>query len=128
MKDKEGNVEEVRLLDVSQLNIYGHVQITTGALTACFDREIPVAFFSHGGWFRGMAHGLPSKHVELQRRQIALAPEAALAVARAAIAGKIRNARTLLRTHLPEAVLPESDGVTAGRLLAILTSMQEVAA
>ncbi len=37
------------------------------------------------------------------------------------------NARSLLRTHPPEAVLLESDGVTAGRLLAILTSMQEVA-
>jgi CRISP-associated protein Cas1 len=99
MKDKEGAIEEVRLLDVSQLNIYGHVQITTGALTACFDREIPVGFFSHGGWFRGMAHGLPSKHVELRRRQVALSPEAGLAFASACVSGKIRNARTLLRRN-----------------------------
>lgn len=99
MKDKDGAVEEVRLLDVSQVNIFGHVQITTGALTACFDREIPVAFFSHGGWFRGIAHGLPSKHVELRRRQIALSPEASLALARAAVAGKVRNSRTLLRRN-----------------------------
>ncbi len=38
------------------------------------------------------------------------------------------NARALLKLQPPEATLPESDGVTAGRLLAILTSMQEVAA
>jgi CRISP-associated protein Cas1 len=99
MKDKEGAVEEVRLLDVSQLNIYGHVQVTTGALGACFDREIPVAFFSHGGWFRGMAHGLPSKHVELRRRQVALSPERSLQFARSVVSGKIRNTRTLLRRN-----------------------------
>ncbi len=99
MKDKEGNVEEVRLLDVSQVNIFGHVQITTGALAACFDREIPIGFFSHGGWFRGMAHGLPSKHVDLRRRQVAISPESCLAYASACIAGKIRNSRTLLRRN-----------------------------
>ncbi|MFN0079014.1 MAG: CheR family methyltransferase [Prosthecobacter sp.] len=38
------------------------------------------------------------------------------------------NARALLRKQSPEAVLPESDGTTAGRMLAILASMQEVAA
>ena len=38
------------------------------------------------------------------------------------------NARALLRTCPPDAVLPESDGITAGRLLAILTTMEEVLA
>jgi CRISP-associated protein Cas1 len=99
MKSKDGEVEEVRLLDVSQLNIYGHVQITTGALGACFDREIPVAFFSHGGWFRGVAHGLPSKHFELRRKQVALPPQVATELACAAIVGKIGNSRTLLRRN-----------------------------
>ena len=99
MKDRDGNIEEVRLLDVSQLNVYGHVQVTTAALRACFDREIPVAWFSHGGWFTGIAHGLPSKNVELRRRQVATPPERSLALARAAIAGKIRNCRTLLRRN-----------------------------
>lgn len=37
------------------------------------------------------------------------------------------NARSLLRNYAPEAELPESDGITAGRLLDILSSMQEVA-
>ena len=36
------------------------------------------------------------------------------------------NARALVRTSPPEAVLPESDGITAGRLLAILSAMEEV--
>lgn len=38
------------------------------------------------------------------------------------------NARSLLRTCAPETVLPESDGITAGRLLAILTSTEEALA
>ena len=38
------------------------------------------------------------------------------------------NARALLRKWAPDAVLPQSDGITAGRLLAILTAMEEVLA
>ena len=35
------------------------------------------------------------------------------------------NASSLLRTRPPDSEVPESDGITAGRLLAILNSMQE---
>ena len=38
------------------------------------------------------------------------------------------NARALLRPRAPEGVLPESEGMTAGRLLAILESMEEALA
>jgi chemotaxis protein methyltransferase CheR len=38
------------------------------------------------------------------------------------------NARALLGPCPPETLLPESDGITAGRLLAILTSMEEALA
>ena len=38
------------------------------------------------------------------------------------------NARLLVRTCAPDAVLPESDGITAGRLLAILTATEEAIA
>jgi CRISP-associated protein Cas1 len=99
MKNKTEVVEEALLMNVSQLNVYGHVQVTTAALRACFDREIPVAWFSHGGWFTGMAHGLPAKNVDLRRRQAALSPERALELARACVVGKIRNSRTLLRRN-----------------------------
>ena len=116
MKNMTEVVEEVRLLDVSQLNIYGHVQVTTAALRACFDREIPVAWFSHGGWFTGIAHGLPGKNVDLRRRQVAIAASGGLEVARACIAGKIRNSRTLLRRN--------GRGADTG----VLSSMQELIA
>ncbi len=37
------------------------------------------------------------------------------------------NVRSLLENYAPEAELPESDGITAGRMLEIITSMQEIA-
>ncbi len=89
----------VRLLDVSQLNVIGNGQVTTQLLRELFRREVPVLWFSYGGWFSGMAEGLPSKHIELRRRQYGVAFETGLPVARRMIEGKIRNCRTLLRRN-----------------------------
>lgn len=97
-KDKE-TLESVRLLDVSQVCVHGNVQISTQLLRELFAREVPVCWFSYGGWFQGMAVGLPSKHVDLRRRQVALAHQGGLDVARRMVEGKIRNSRTLLRRN-----------------------------
>src|SRR5258708_4207071 len=61
-KNKE-KLASTRLIDVSQICIYGNAQISTQALRAAFREEIPVCFFSYGGWFTGLAEGLPGKHV-----------------------------------------------------------------
>ncbi len=87
---------EVRLIDVSQLNIVGNAQVSTQALRVFFRREIPVLWFSYGGWFSGIAAGLPSKNIELRRRQTAVAFQAGLPVARKVVWGKVRNTRTML--------------------------------
>jgi len=62
-------------------------------------RDIPVSYFSYGGWFSGMAHGLPSQHVELRRRQVVVASQGGLDIARRIVAAKILNSRTLLRRN-----------------------------
>lgn len=92
-------VASLRLIDVSQVNLFGNVQVTTQALRELFTREVPTCWFSFGGWFVGMANGLPSKHVELRRRQVALAHQGGLEIARRIVEGKIRNSRTLLRRN-----------------------------
>lgn len=92
-------VSSVRMLDVSQISIFGNAQITSQLLRACFSRQVPVCWFSYGGWFSGIAEGLPSKNVELRRRQVAVAAQAGLPIARSLIEGKIRNSRTLLRRN-----------------------------
>lgn len=97
-KNRE-KLEEVRLIDVSQIALYGNAQISSQMMRAAFRSEIPVCWFSYGGWFQGIAEGLPSKHVDLRRRQVAIAAQAGLPIAQSMIEGKILNSRTLLRRN-----------------------------
>jgi CRISP-associated protein Cas1 len=98
---KGEKLAEVRLKDISQVCLFGPVQTSTQVMNELFDRDIPVCYFSSGGWFRGIAHGLPHKNIELRIRQHAVAADAgqALGLARQFVAGKIRNCRTLLRRN-----------------------------
>ena len=92
-------IQQVRAIDISQISVFGNVQLTSQLMRAAFSRQIPVCWFSYGGWFQGIAEGLPSKHVELRRRQAAIAAQAGLPVARRLVEGKIRNCRTFLRRN-----------------------------
>jgi CRISP-associated protein Cas1 len=96
---ESANLGSYRLIDVSQLCIQGNVTVTSQAMRELFTREIPVCWFSYGGWFSGMAEGLPGKHVELRRAQYTIPQERLLAIAGRMIEGKIRNCRTLLRRN-----------------------------
>ncbi len=96
----EGEVKATfRLIDVSQVCVFGNVSVSTQALRELMAREAPLLWFTYGGWFSGMAEGLPAKNVELRKAQYLASPEAALSIARAMIAGKIHNSRTLLRRN-----------------------------
>ena len=96
---KGEHLASARLLDVSQLCLYGNVQVSTQALRELFALDIPTCWFSYGGWFSGMATGLPSKNVELRRRQVIVLGQGGAAIARQVVAGKVRNQRTLLRRN-----------------------------
>jgi CRISPR-associated protein Cas1 len=103
MREKDSVVQEARLREINQINLMGNVQISTQALQALFESEVPVCFFSQGGWFYGIGSGLTTKNVFLRRTQFRLADHEGfcLRLARQLIAGKIRNQRTLLqRNHL----------------------------
>ena len=97
-KDREP-VGSYRLIDVSQVCLQGNVSVTAQAMRELFAREIPVCWFSYGGWFTGMAEGLPGKHVDLRRGQYTASPEQMLGIAGRMIEGKIRNTRILLRRN-----------------------------
>jgi len=100
VKDRDKVVGEARVRGTSQVALYGNVQMSTQALQACLAAEVPVCLYSYGGWFYGFVRGLDSKNVHLRMAQHAAArDERALAVARAFIGSKIRNARTLLRRN-----------------------------
>jgi CRISPR-associated protein Cas1 len=52
-----------------------------------------------GGWFSGVAAGMPPKNVELRMRQHRAAAIGVPELAAAFVAGKVRNSRTLIRRH-----------------------------
>ena len=89
--------------DICQFNVMGNIQVTTQAIQALCEEEIPVCYFSQGGWFYGITQGLGTKNVFLRQRQFAMAeqPWFCVDLARRITAGKIRNQRTLLmRNHI----------------------------
>lgn len=97
-RDKE-KLASVRLLDVSEVVVFGRVQVSTQALHELFARDIPVLWMTSGGWLRGLAVGRPPKYVELRRRQTAVHAQGGAGLAQQMIAGKIANCRTLLRRN-----------------------------
>ncbi|MGH9182808.1 MAG: CRISPR-associated endonuclease Cas4g/Cas1g [Acidimicrobiales bacterium] len=97
-KDGE-RLASVRAIDVSQVCVYGNVQISAQLLRELFASEIPVCWFSHGGWFSGLGEGLPGRNVELRRRQTIVAAQGGLDIAQRIVNGKILNSRTLLRRN-----------------------------
>lgn len=100
VRGKKGETR-ARLPNVSQISLFGNVQISTQALRATLERGISVSLLSTGGWFYGRATGVESKNVELrvaQHRAMA-DTETCLRLARGVIASKIRNSRTLLRRN-----------------------------
>jgi CRISPR-associated protein Cas1 len=103
VKDKEKLVQEVRIGEICQVNLMGNVQITTQAVQALCAAEVPICYFSMGGWFYGITMGLNTRNVFLRRSQFRMAEQEyfARAIARRLVAGKIRNQRTLLqRNHV----------------------------
>ncbi len=118
ISDEEKGDQRVRLIDVSDVALFGNVSITTPALAALMEREIPVTFHSHGGWFRGMAQGVGHRNVEIRTAQYRLSFDetACLRFARELVAAKITNQRTILRRNWRG--VPEERQVVLDRLSA----------
>src|ERR1022692_2805401 len=103
VKDKDKLLQEVRIGEICQVNLMGNVQVTTQAVQALCEAEVPICYFSMGGWFYGITIGLNTKNVFLRRNQFRLAEQEYFArtIARRLVAGKIRNQRNALqRNHV----------------------------
>jgi CRISP-associated protein Cas1 len=110
VRDKKELLQEVRIADIDHVGLFGNVQITTQAVQHLCERDIPITYFSMGGWFYGIARGHSLTNVYARIQQFAVAADAkkVLPFARAFVSGKIRNQRTLLlRNHInpPTAIL-----------------------
>ncbi len=106
----EGDRQEFLCKDLSHVAIFGNVQCTTQALRTLVNEQIPVAFFTYGGWFCGLLHGLDATNALLRHEQHVMAERGwfCLEFAREIVAGKIENQRVILqRNHIepPQQVL-----------------------
>lgn len=99
--DEEKGESQVRFIDISDVALFGNVSITTPALAALLEREIPVTFHSHSGWFLGVAHGIGHRNVEIRTAQYrsSFDEAACLRFAKELVAAKITNRRTILRRN-----------------------------
>jgi CRISPR-associated protein Cas1 len=110
--DHDEVLAEARLVEVSHLVLFGHIQVSTQVVQELCKREIPISYLSSGGWFYGLTTGLIHKNVELRRRQYAAALDQrfCLRLASRLVQAKIANCRTILRRNhvaAPETVLQD---------------------
>jgi len=103
VKEKGDTIAEVRIKDLHHLAVFGSAQISTALIQTLCEMEVPVSYFSMGGWFYGLTrgHGLTNVFTRIKQFARAADPEQALPLARLFVYGKIRNQRTLLmRNHV----------------------------
>ena len=102
VRDDLGLSAELPLLEVGSISLFGNVQISSQALRAVLGRDIPVSFLSYGGWLNGYARSINDHSLDLRIRQFAVFHDTAqtLPIARAIVAGKIKNQRTMIRRSL----------------------------
>lgn len=101
LRSSVGDDTSLRFLDVSQVCVYGNVQVTAQAIRALADREIPIFHYTYGGWLVAVTTGIAHRNVELRVKQYqtAAAHDMALEFAKAFVIGKLKNQRTLLRRN-----------------------------
>jgi len=103
---RDGKVEHVRTRGVSHLSLFGQVHVTTSVIQELCSQGVGVSFHTSGGWHFGTMHphNLVNVAVRIAQFRVASVRGEALALARAFVAGKILNCRTLLRRNarLPE--------------------------
>src|SRR5437763_1519356 len=103
IREKDSLKEQVRIGEICQVNLMGNIQVSTQAVQTLCELEVPICYFSQGGWFYGITTGMNSKNIFTRRAQFRLAEEEwfALSLSRRLVAGKIRNQRTMLqRNHI----------------------------
>ena len=104
IRSRDGKASNARIRQISQVCLYGGVEISTPATVELMQMGIPVLHFTHGGWFEGICLGHTNKNIELRIRQFDWAKDSgkSLRLSKSFVSGKIKNCRTLLRRNDPE--------------------------
>lgn len=102
IQDRDALVDEIRIRDLSHVALFGNIQVSTQAIHTLCRLEVPVSYFTTGGWFYGITRGHGLKNVFLRIKQFELATDVKtqLELSRQFVHGKIHNHRVLLmRNH-----------------------------
>ncbi len=104
MRFRDGTRQEARISGVSHLSLFGKVHVTTDAIHELCSRDVGISYFTTGGWYFGTLSRVSSVNVYTRIAQFRLAADtsASVKLARAMVAGKIANSRTLLRRNARE--------------------------
>lgn len=124
VREKGKVVSHSRLLDISQVNLIGNIQVSTQAIRELAFRNIPICYFTYAGWFACATTGMSHRNVELRQAQFRVAFDSAacLKLARRFVSTKVRNSRTFLRRN--NKAIPES-GLKELKRLALLAESAE---
>ncbi|MBN2208232.1 MAG: CRISPR-associated endonuclease Cas1 [Candidatus Coatesbacteria bacterium] len=102
--DKDGRkLQEVPIAGVESVSLLGPVQISTQALSVLAEKGVPIAYLSAAGRLVAMVDPMDSVSARVRRGQVLAFCDVhrQLALARAVIAAKIMNQRTLLMRNHP---------------------------
>jgi CRISPR-associated protein Cas1 len=97
-----GVAAQTPLIEVGSVSLFGNAQISSQAMRAILARDVPLFYLSYGGWLSGYARSVNDHSLDLRVAQYDLAKDDArcLRLARAFVAGKVKNQRTMVRRGL----------------------------
>lgn len=96
VKQGKREVQSVQLPLLEQVLIFGKSQVTTQAIRACLQRNIPIAYLSRMGYCYGRILPVERGYRQLARYQQQLSHIERLMVAQQIVQAKLKNSRVLL--------------------------------
>ncbi|MBM3269817.1 MAG: CRISPR-associated endonuclease Cas1 [Candidatus Sericytochromatia bacterium] len=117
-------IDQVRLADLEQVVLLGHVQMSSAAVRALLARGVDLALLSAGGAYLGRLSRGASRNIDLRRIQFRRLDDEpfALDLAKRFVRGKLVN----LRTHLGRHQRTHPDDVCARSLVAIRVCLERI--
>ncbi len=99
--NRNEQIKSIPLIKISQLDIFGNIQVTTQAIKELSNRNIPICYFSYGGWFYAITNSMSHKNINLRIKQFSIAddPKKSIEIAKSIIYGKIKNSKVFLKRN-----------------------------
>lgn len=116
IRKEETQLAQVSTLQVSQVIIFGNIQVTTQALHLLLEEGIETVMLSQSGQFYGRLVGKPSGHGELRVGQVVRSRESAVALglAQSFVTGKLHNMKVFFQRYARRLDSEEMRGAVSG--------------